>query len=1118
MLPVVENCFQRGHQLHKMHGLRERRDAVANLRWELLPRGICIPASAQASHLDSRISHQFTVRALMTVLYRAAALIAAAVCSSLNAQDSIQFNRDIRPILIETCASCHGPDSASRKADLRLDQRQAAIDAGAILPGKPEESELIRRIMSDDPEEIMPPPELKKSLSADQKTLLVDWIRSGAEYQQHWSYIPPARAAVPEVPESVRNTLADWPKNPIDNFVLRNLVASGLTPAAEADRRTLARRVSFDITGLPPKLELVESFVKDASPHAYETLVDTLLASPSWGEHRGRYWLDYARYADTHGIHFDNYREIWAYRDWVIRAFSQNMPYDQFTIENLAGDLLPGATLDQKIASGFNRCNMTTNEGGIIDEEYAVLYTRDRTETASAVWMGLTANCATCHNHKFDQLSQKEFYEMSAFFNNTTQPVRDGNIKDTPPIIPVPLESDRARFEELPPLIGSARTAVEDRRTSARADFNAWVATATPETLGEPVSSEELHLLVGLNEGEGQVLNANLDGDPLEVPLNNSATWQEGLNGKAITVQGAACEIASVGDFEADQSFSCAAWIKVPANDGAGAICARMEGGPGHRGWDFWMQQRRIGMHLIHAWPQKGLKAVSKAQIPANEWVHVAVTYDGSRKASGLQIYINGAVQEKNVENDTLDGSTVRTETAWRVGSRSVGEPFTGAIQDFRIQKRVLSASEVDSLAKRSRFQATLVKAPEERSEQELNDLYGYWLKTFDAVFMEQSATLARLEKEEADIKARGTIAHVMNERSEPATAYVLFRGEYDQRREQVSPGTPAELPPFPEGAPRNRLGFAQWLLRPEHPLTARVTVNRFWQEIFGTGIVRTTGDLGVSGELPSDQELLDWLAVEFRENDWDVKKLFRLIVTSATYRQSAVVTPEKLEKDPANRLLSRGPRFRMDAEMVRDNALAVSGLLVPRIGGPSVKPYQPDGVWESIAMNGSTTSRYVRDSGENLYRRSLYTFVKRMAPPASLDIFNSPNREQCTIRRERTNTPLQALVTMNDEQFVEAARRLAENLLKSDSDSDEQRIQRAASLVLSREFRPDELPIVTESLGELLAFYRDHVKESEALIRLGESSPDSSLDVSTLAAWTMLCNQIMNLDEVLNK
>ena len=1045
-------------------------------------------------------------------------LCISSLVSSAFGQDSIEFNRDIRPILNDACFACHGPDSASRKGELRLDQRDAAVEKAAIVEGKPEESEMIRRILSDDPEEIMPPPELKKTLSPEQKKLLADWIKSGAQYQQHWSYIAPVRPAVPTVPDAVKASHGSWPKNPIDNFVLSKLVANGLTPAEEADRHTLARRASFDITGLPPKWEQVEAFVNDKSADAYEKYIDMLLTSPQWGEHRGRYWLDYARYADTHGIHFDNYREMWAYRDWVIKAFNQNMPYDQFTIENLAGDLLPNATLDQKIASGFNRCNMTTNEGGIIDEEYAVLYTRDRTETVSAVWMGLTAGCATCHSHKFDELSQKEFYEMSAFFNNTTQAVRDGNIKDTPPIIPVPLEADRARFTELPPLVASARAAVEERRAGARPEFNAWITTAKPETLGEPVSSEGLHFLAGLNEGDGKLLHYSLDGNAAEVALNDSAKWQDGPNGKALQVQGAACDVATVGDFEADQPFSCAAWVNVPANDGGGAMAARMEAGPGYRGWDFWMQQRRIGMHIVNAWPDKALKVVSKAQVPANEWVHVAVTYDGSRKASGLQVYINGAVQEKNIENDKLDGSTIRTETPWRIGQRAGSEAFTGTLQDLRIQKRVLTAAEIDSMAKLSRFQATLVKAVDQRSEQEVNDLYAFWLKKFDAPFGEKSAALAALEKEEADIRARGTIAHIMNERTEPATAYVLFRGEYDQRRDQVFPATPAAFPAFPEAAPKNRLGFAQWLLQPEHPLTTRVTANRLWQEVFGMGIVRTTGDLGVSGELPANQELLDWLAVEFREGGWDVKKFVKLMLTSATYRQSAAVTPLKLEKDPANRLMSRGPRFRMDAEVVRDNALAVSGLLVAKIGGPSVRPYQPDGVWESIAMIGSTTQRYTRDSGDNLYRRSLYTFIKRMAPPASLDIFNSPNRESCSVRRERTNTPMQALVTMNDEQHVEAARRFAEHILKHGGSADDQRLQFAAHQLLSRDLQADELAILNDSLAQLAAFYKDHAKEAGELIQIGESEPDASFDTGTLAAWTMLCNEMMNLDEVLNK
>ena len=585
-----------------------------------------------------------------------------------------------------------------------------------------------------------------------------------------------------------------------------------------------------------------------------------------------------------------------------------------------------------------------------------------------------------------------------------------------------------------------------------------------------------------------------------------------------LSVQGSAAELASVGDFESDQPFSCAAWINTFANDGQGAIFARMESGPRYRGWDFWMQQRRIGMHVISAWPDQGMKAVSSQQVPANEWVHVAATYDGSRKASGLQIYINGAVQEKNVENDKLDASTIRTQTPWRIGQRASSEQFTGAMQDLRIQKRVLTAAEVDALAKLSRYQAILAKAPDQRSEQEVMDLYNFWLKKFDTSFSERTTALSALEKEQSDIQARGTIAHVMNERSEAATAFVLYRGEYDQRRDQVTPGTPAVFPPFPAEAPRNRLGFAQWMLRPEHPLTTRVTVNRFWQELFGIGLVRTTGDLGVSGEIPVNQDLLDWLAVEFRENGWDMKKLVKLMVMSSTYRQAAVVTPEKLDKDPANRLLSRGPRFRMDAEMVRDSALEVSGLLVPTIGGPSTRPYQPEGVWESIAMTGSTTSQYTRDSGDNLYRRSMYTFVKRMAPPASMDLFNAPNREICTVRRERTNTALQALVTMNDEQFVEAARRFAENILKHGGSTDEQRFQWAGKRLLSREFRSEELPVLRSSLEELTAFYRDHTKEAGELTQTGESEPDASLDVTSLAAWTMLCNQILNLDEVLNK
>ncbi|RMG40764.1 MAG: DUF1553 domain-containing protein, partial [Planctomycetota bacterium] len=954
--------------------------------------------------------------------------------------DRVRYNRDVRPILRENCFACHGPDSAARKADLRLDLREEAIAAAAIVPGKPDESELVRRILSQDPDEQMPPPELKKHLTDEQKATLVRWIREGAEYEPHWSLIPPQRPPLPDVAAALaehhafspnqRAALAAWPRNAIDRFVLVRMLDAGLVPEPEADRRTLARRVSLDLIGLPPSPEDLEAFVNDPRPDAYERFVDRLLASPHWGEHRGRYWLDAARYADTHGYHFDNYREMWSYRDWVIKAFNENMTFDRFTIENLAGDLLPNATLDQKIASGFNRCNMTTNEGGIIDEEYLVLYTRDRTETVAKVWLGMTANCAVCHDHKFDPLTQREFYQMAAFFNNTTQKARDGNIKDTPPVIRVPLPEDRVRWEELPELIAAARQARQRRREQARPAFERWLRDARPDQLKEPLPAEGLHVHAPFGEGRGAETVLDIDGEPRRVALQPGATWTDGPNGAAIAVEGSVLELPDAGRFDGKTPFTCAAWIKVPAAETYGAICARMDNTRAYRGWDFWMQRRQIGTHIINSWSSRALKVVARTQVPANRWVHVAVTYDGSQKASGVKVYYDGKPQPTNVEADRLSVADIEADVPFRIGQRHSSEPFLGSLSDLRIYRRALAPGEVERLAGVGRIAAILAKPAGERTAAEREALFAYWLNVFDAEYQRLDRRLTSLETELRAIEARGTVAHIMQERPTPAFAYVLFRGDYDKRREKVRPDVPSFLPPFPEGAPRNRLGFAQWLLLPEHPLMARVTVNRFWQEVFGTGIVRTAGDFGIAGELPSHPQLLDWLAVEFRETGWDVKRLFRLMVTSATYRQRAAAGPEKWQRDAENRLLARGPRFRMDAEMIRDYALAASGLLVPRIGGPSVKPYQPPGVWEAIAMNVSNTRKYVRGTGEDLYRRSVYTFIKRMAPPPAMDIFNAPNREYCVVRRDRTNTALQALVTLNDEQFVEAARVLAQRAL----------------------------------------------------------------------------------------
>jgi hypothetical protein len=1038
-----------------------------------------------------------------------------AIAPAARADDKLEYNRDVRPILAENCFPCHGPDSAARKAGLRLDRRDDAVKMEAIAPGSPDKSGLIERIFSDDASHRMPPPKTKKLLTAAQKETLRRWITEGAEYQAHWSFIAPKRPALPVVRDM------KWVRNGIDAFILAELEKKGLRPAPEADRRTLARRLSLDLIGLPPEPAEVEAFVKDQRTDAYERYVDHLLDSPHWGEHRGRYWLDAARYADTHGIHFDNFREIWAYRDWVINAFNKNLPFDKFTIYQLAGDLLPNRTLDQQVASGFNRCNITTNEGGAINEEYLVLYTRDRTETTSAVWMGLTANCAVCHDHKFDPITQRDFYSMSAFFNNTTQAAMDGNIKDTPPTILVPRAEDRQRWETITKELSQVRTQSEARKQAARAEFDKWLASANGSAVAAAAPSRDglkVHAL--LNEGGKDVVTALVDGQLRSLPSPKPLSWQPGhVAAQAFASQiGAPLEIADAGDFDKNQAFSYGTWVKLTKRAQFGSLLARMDDKHDYRGWDIWVEENRVATHIINKWDQDALKVVSNTPLKLNQWYHVFFTYDGSGKAAGVKIYVNGMAQETTAQVDRLK-STIRTTVPLKITQRHTGQGVDGALlQDLRIYNRALSGLDVEQLAKSARAAWLVSRPADKRTAEEKNELFDWWLTSFDQPYQQLVAKLHGLQQEETTIKSRGAITHVMQEKIEPAMAYILQRGDYDKRRDPVKPDTFKSLPPMPSDLPKTRLGFAQWLLRPDHPLTARVTVNRYWQEILGTGIVRTTGDFGVSGELPSHPELLDWMAVEFRESDWDIKRFFKMLVMSSTYQQSAATTPEKLEKDPQNRMLSRGPRFRMDAEMVRDYALAASGLLVEKIGGPSVKPYQPEGVWEAVAMIGSNTRDYKQDTGENLYRRSMYTLWKRAAPPASMDIFNAPNRETCAVRRERTNTPLQALVTLNDPQFVEAARNLAQRALKEGGDKSESRLDFIARRLLARPLRAEEVPIIQASLEELQTHYKGHVDEAKKLIGVGESKADAKLNSAELAAWTMMVNELMNLDEVLNK
>jgi hypothetical protein len=1023
------------------------------------------------------------------------------------------YNRDIRPLFTENCFACHGPDKSARKADLRLDIREEAIKAGAIVPGKPDESPLVERIFATSASKMMPPPKSHKKLTPAQKDLLKRWIAAGAEYQPHWAFIAPKR---PELP-AVKKT--GWVRNPIDRFILAELEKRGLEPAPEADRRTLARRLSLDMTGLPPEPADVEAFVKDNSADAYEKYVDRLMRSAHWGEHRGRYWLDAARYADTHGIHFDNYREIWAYRDWVIRAFNRNMHFNEFTIEQLAGDLLPNRSLDQLVASGFNRCNITTNEGGAINEEYLVLYTRDRTETVAQVWLGMTAGCAVCHSHKFDPLSQKEFYQLAAFFNNTTQAAMDGNIANTPPVMSIPRLEDRPRWKTIVSELAAGRARVEERKKAARAGFDKWLASANAPAIAGRLPKDGLHLYAALSEGTGDEVALSIDGNSRSVRVPSGIAWGPGKVGaKAYkTRPGGTVVLPDAGDLEKDKGFSYGAWVRIPTSRMTGAIMARMDNAAAYRGWDLWVQNGQFGTHIISKWQTDAIKVVAGPRAKPNEWNHVFITYDGSGKAAGVQIYVNGAVQtNRTVEADNLR-SSIRTKVPLKLAQRNTSERVDHVlVQDLRIYNRALSALEIEQLMHGTR--AAWLATSQKRTPAETNELFTWWLSAEDKSYQEATAALDRLTREEAAIKTRGTTAYVMNERMAKPGAFILFRGDYDKRREPVEPATPSILPPMPSDLPRNRLGFAKWLLRPEHPLTTRVTVNRFWQELFGTGLVRTSGDFGAAGELPTHPELLDWLAVEFREKDWDVKRFFKMMVMSATYRQASLVTPEKREKDLANTWLSRGPRFRMDAEMIRDYALAASGLLVEKIGGPSVKPYQPEGVWEAVAMIGSNTRDYKRDSGTRLYRRSMYTFWKRAAPPASMEIFNAPNRETCAVRRERTNTPLQALVTLNDPQFVESARYLAQRALKEGGEKVETRLDFIAKRLLARSFTDQERKVIDGMLGELLAQFKSKPDEAKKLLAVGEMKADASLEPAALAAWTMLANSLMNLDEVLNK
>jgi hypothetical protein len=1063
------------------------------------------------------------MRQILPMVLLAAALGAAAPGPADDkSQETVRFNRDIRPILSENCFLCHGPDPGSRKGKLRLDREEGFFgpreNGILVVKGKPEASPLYQHLVSKDPEEVMPPPKSKKTVKPAEKEMIRRWIGQGAPWEAHWSLLRPESPALP----AVRNE--KWVRNPIDRFILARLEKAGLAPAPEADRRTLARRLSLDLTGLPPEPDLVDRFVADGNPDAYERLLDRLMESPRYGEHRARYWLDAARYGDTNGMHFDNFREIWPYRDWVIAAFNKNMPFDRFTVEQIAGDLLPEPTREQLVATGFHRCMMTTNEGGSINEEVLANYARERVETTAWVWLGLTANCCVCHDHKFDPLTTRDFYSMTAFFRNTTQGAMDGNVRDTAPVMVLPKAEDEKRWGELPKEIEAVKGALAEGRKRLRGDFDRWLEIALPEDWEdevEKIGAPAFHLPLD-TEQPADAIGGTLEGKPLRVRASAPVHWEKGGRpGKALVLDGkSTVDLGDIGAFEKDTPFSVGCWLKLgPGFQGAASVLARMDDDEGFRGWDLYVENNEAVVHLIHQWQSDAIKVVTTGKpLKPGAWHHVFATYDGSSKAEGFRIFVDGKETKLRFEANNLK-STTRTQTPLVVGRRKKSATLAGgAVQDIRIYSRRLLPAEVQRMALQSRARDLLARCPLDRPAKEKDEL-------FDAVSgsdPEVAAAAGRetaLAAEQKSIRDRAPVAHIMEERkgSMPA-ANILFRGEYDKPRDKVEAGVFSALHPFPKEAPKNRLGLAQWLVSKENPLTARVIVNRFWQEVCGTGIVKTAEDFGIMGDAPSNPELLDFLAVGFREDGGDVKKLLRLILTSASYRQSAASTKEKIEKDPANRMLSRGPRFRMDAEMVRDYALEASGTLSAKIGGPSVKTYQPDGVWDAVGMRESNTKVYQRDSGEALYRRSLYWFWKRMAPPASLEILNAPPREVACVRRERTNTPLQALVTLNDPQFIEAARALALKAVKEGGPDDAGRLGLISKRVLARPLAPKESAVLNRVLEHLRTHYKGKPEEAKLLLAVGDSKPDGTFDPAELAAWTMVCNQMLNLDEVLNK
>jgi hypothetical protein len=1054
----------------------------------------------------------------------------------------IGFNRHVRPILSNNCFRCHGPDGAARQGELRLDRREDAVARGAIVPGDVEASLLLRRVLATDDSQ-MPPPDSGQTLTPAERQTLRQWITQGAAYEPHWAWTPPRPVDPPAISRS------DLANNAIDHFVIADLDRRGLSPAPPADPATLLRRVSLALTGLPPTIAEVDAFLADPRPDAYERAVDRLLDSPRYGERMAADWLDAARYADTNGYFGDNPRQMWPWRDWVIAAFNRNLPYDQFTVEQLAGDLLPGATLEQQVATGFNRNHMVTDETGIIDEEYRVEYMADRLETTGAVWLGLTVGCARCHDHKYDPLTQRQYYELFAYFNNGPE-TGLASLHDPPPTLELATAEQRAEL---------------DMRAAARAKAEAELVRVG-ESLGESIASWELAAADELSppadalaahvafepERSNTAESSTAAGLPAAVERGSSLAHEPGVVGQAalFDAQGH-LELPPHVLPDTDGPWTIGLWIKPTGS--LNCILSKTEPTEERRGIEVLWRKGRIRVHLVQQWGVAAIEVETLEPAAKSDWRHVVVRHDGSGQAAGIAVFIDGAAADLNVERDALAGAADRSidnDQPLAIGRRDNGLGYYGHIDELRVYGRALSDDEIARLHSSDRIGGILSLPADGRDTARHAIVRDYYIRRHgDPAARTALDQVTHTRAAEAAQRALLPTTLVMQDLPQPRQTYVLLRGQYDQPGDAVQPSVPDWLSPailtrsvskgtevtrsVSEGSPDttayaavpapprpDRLALARWLTAPDHPLTARVAVNRLWRQCFGEGLVRTANDFGSQGEPPTHPELLNWLAVRFVAGGWDMKDLLRLIVTSATFRQSSIPRDSLLADDPDNRRLARGPRFRLPAEMIRDQALFASSLLAERVGGPSVKPYQPPGLWEEVSYDGDAS--YVPDQGEGRWRRSLYTYWKRQAPPPALLIFDAPTRETCSVLRARTNTPAQALVLLNDPMHVEAARGLAADVLDIAA-ADGQRLSHAFRRVTSRP--PDDTE--RDVLLSLLDRQRNRFAADPSAARrfvdaaavppaLADTASDDDRAIADWAAWTAVAQVILNLDETL--